>query len=521
MTEATKVMVDRALVTPAMLTAMDDFTLGAATISPARRTIGGPGGEISVEPRVMQVLVCLAEAAGRVVGREELFERCWGGVFVGDDSLNRAIAGIRRVAEDVAAGSFAIETVPRAGYRLTGATPAAVRTEPGSESALAGRRFSRRAVTGVALAASAVGGVGLWSALQTRADVRFDELMKRGRRMVGDSSPGEASSAASLFEDAVAMRPESAPAWGLLALSRSALAQASTPAQSARIVAAAETAARKALAIDQREPNALLAMFILEGSTLGWLARDRKLRQIIAIDRSNVPAISELVGLLQSTGLTRESWSWNERAVALEPLSLEPLGRRALKLWIMGRVAEADRVIDQVRDLYPQNTFAWWVRFLILAMSGRPLAALAMLDETAAMHRPPTEIALWRPTLAALDQPSAGNIAAARSACLDAATKAGLLAAEAVMILARLGQVDAAFDAANGFLLSRGAIVRRGEHAPRVLGTDASWRMSIQWLFTPPAAALRADARFLPLCAEIGLADYWQARGLKPDYLHG
>src|SRR5690348_18255390 len=90
------------LLTTAELAARPDFTLGLAAVSPSSRTIAGPGGTADVEPRVMQVLVVLAEADGQVVTREALFQRCWGGVFVGDDSLNRAIAAVRKLAADVA-----------------------------------------------------------------------------------------------------------------------------------------------------------------------------------------------------------------------------------------------------------------------------------------------------------------------------------------------------------------------------------------------------------------------------------
>jgi DNA-binding winged helix-turn-helix (wHTH) protein len=45
----------------------------------------------------MQVLVVLADAAGHVVARRTLFERCWGEVYVGDDSLNRVIAALRKI----------------------------------------------------------------------------------------------------------------------------------------------------------------------------------------------------------------------------------------------------------------------------------------------------------------------------------------------------------------------------------------------------------------------------------------
>ena len=53
----------------------------------------------------MQVLVVLADAAGQVVTRETLFNRCWGGVYVGDDSLNRAVAAVRKRGRPSAAGS--------------------------------------------------------------------------------------------------------------------------------------------------------------------------------------------------------------------------------------------------------------------------------------------------------------------------------------------------------------------------------------------------------------------------------
>jgi len=83
-------LANEGLLTTAELAARPDFTLGAARISPSSRSVTGPGGAADLEPRVMQVLVVLADAAGQVVTREALFQRCWGGVYVGEDSLNRA-----------------------------------------------------------------------------------------------------------------------------------------------------------------------------------------------------------------------------------------------------------------------------------------------------------------------------------------------------------------------------------------------------------------------------------------------
>jgi TolB-like protein len=99
-----------------------DFRIGPMSVSPSRRMVEGPRGAISLQPLVMQVFLRLLDSEGHVVTRDELFDECWGGAIVGDDSLNRAIAGVRRIANDAAPGLFEIETIPRTGYRLTGAT---------------------------------------------------------------------------------------------------------------------------------------------------------------------------------------------------------------------------------------------------------------------------------------------------------------------------------------------------------------------------------------------------------------
>ena len=86
------------------------------------------------------------------------------------------------------------------------------------------------------------------------------------------------------------------------------------------------------------------------------------------------------------------------------------------------------------------------------------------------------------------------------------------------MILCALGEVDTAFDIADGFLFSRGSIVRQDQPGSTEAANNAAWRINTQWMFTPPAAVMRADPRFLQLCNETGLTDYWRKRGVKPDY---
>ncbi len=96
-----------------------DFALGALRVRPALRTIETPGEPITLEPRVMQVLVLLADCRAEVVTRDEMITRCWNGVVVGEDAIQRCIGRLRRVAKTV--GNFEIETLSRIGYRLVGA----------------------------------------------------------------------------------------------------------------------------------------------------------------------------------------------------------------------------------------------------------------------------------------------------------------------------------------------------------------------------------------------------------------
>lgn len=94
------------------------FALGRLVVCPADLLVEDGAEKREIQPRVMQVLVALAESRSTVVSRDELIERCWGGVIVGDDSINRCILTLRNLAKSSDPPPFVIETVPRIGYRL-------------------------------------------------------------------------------------------------------------------------------------------------------------------------------------------------------------------------------------------------------------------------------------------------------------------------------------------------------------------------------------------------------------------
>jgi DNA-binding winged helix-turn-helix (wHTH) protein/TolB-like protein len=94
------------------------FNLGKFRVDPEARTVSTASGEIHLEPKVMAVLVLLAEHANEVVAREEFIAAVWPREFSGDEGLTRAISQLRKVFGKASDGPVAIETIPRTGYRL-------------------------------------------------------------------------------------------------------------------------------------------------------------------------------------------------------------------------------------------------------------------------------------------------------------------------------------------------------------------------------------------------------------------
>ena len=96
----------------------DDFRVGAWLIEPRLHTVSRNGVTVHLEPKVMGVLVCLAQHVGEPVPKEELLQAVWPDTFVTDDVLKRSISELRRVFEDDARESRIIQTIPKRGYRL-------------------------------------------------------------------------------------------------------------------------------------------------------------------------------------------------------------------------------------------------------------------------------------------------------------------------------------------------------------------------------------------------------------------
>ncbi len=94
------------------------FRLRDWTVQPSLNRLLGANGAIQIEPRLMELLLCLAKTPGEVFSRQELLHLVWGDTTVGEEALTRAVSELRRVLGDHTREPIYIETIRKRGYRL-------------------------------------------------------------------------------------------------------------------------------------------------------------------------------------------------------------------------------------------------------------------------------------------------------------------------------------------------------------------------------------------------------------------
>jgi Tol biopolymer transport system component/DNA-binding winged helix-turn-helix (wHTH) protein len=94
------------------------FRIGDWTVDPETNALIREDVERHVEPKVMRVLLTLAQRQNHVFSKEELISAVWPDTFVSDDALTRCVSILRRITEDDPHSPRFIQTVPKRGYRL-------------------------------------------------------------------------------------------------------------------------------------------------------------------------------------------------------------------------------------------------------------------------------------------------------------------------------------------------------------------------------------------------------------------
>lgn len=94
------------------------FRIADWNVEPQLNSLEREGHTLRLEPKVMQVLACLADRQGELVTKDQLIRAVWPDTFVTDDVLTRCISELRKALNDDPRQPCFVETIPKGGYRL-------------------------------------------------------------------------------------------------------------------------------------------------------------------------------------------------------------------------------------------------------------------------------------------------------------------------------------------------------------------------------------------------------------------
>lgn len=283
----------------------------------------------------------------------------------------------------------------------------------------------------------------------------------------------------------------------------SALALAAVPFTAARSVEAKQlreegmAAARKSMQLDRQNPEGYMAIAGLLPLER-YAEREELLKKAISLRPTECGCERQAYGdFLASVGRMQEAVTQYERARGMRPLAPFSNLRFAQALYVVGRNDEADRILADTLDLWPDATSLRLLKMKSALWTGRYDEAITLLG---ADDLPLTST--QRDTFAAAFQALKSQSSALRT---DSIAELERFAADqryndrlVVGTLAALGARDAALKAAANLVRTRG-------------------RFDAEVLFEPNLAGARAEPGYARLVNELGLAAYWRAARIAPD----
>ena len=496
------------------------FALGPLDVDPPSRRVSAGGRSAMLEPRVMRVLVALGGAEGAVLSRNDLIEHCWDGVIVGDNAINRAIAQLRHVLDDLGGGAVQLETITKVGFRLVcdsfspGAEPQG-RAQSGASIPVWHRPWTRRAAaTGLAGAGAAIAYAGWFRPRRHVPDPRAVELYDRGQAILNGGVPERRGEALKLYRQAVAIDPRYADAWAGLAIGQrhpniSPNLRLSDPNE-------VRDAAGRALALDPDNADARLALIAIAPQFRRWLEREAQLRTFLRDHPDSALGNALLGRTLFEVGRLAESLAAFRRVVDIEPGQQIGWLNQVWALSFAGRNQEADFALEEARKRWPRDPYVWRSGHTLLSQSKRYAETLAYLRDTS---RRPAAIPA---TL--VDSIIRQTEALATGRGIDEFRNTARKTPAASLIenilraapnLVQLGMTDAAFALIEAFCF--GGVVNGTPVAPP---GPLDLRPTYV-LYSHDVLSLQGDPRFGALLERTGLEEYWRKSGTRPDFRRG
>ena len=257
--------------------------------------------------------------------------------------------------------------------------------------------------------------------------------------------------------------------------------------------------ARRALELDPHNGEAYTALE-LALPPLDWKAREDLLVQGASMDPSFEPGIMMEGRLLAAVGRGREALGFLSRAHELDPLHNGASWSLAFALAEHGRMEQAHALVSQMQKQWPDQVSTRDARFWVSLADGATDELLAQLADPTArpVSMDQQNADLWTAGLKARATPDPATKADAIRQIRQAGDAGILNRANAMTLLAMLGDIDGAFAQAEFF--------------------QPVNPYSAPHLFISTTAAMRADPRFMLLARKFGFVAYWRETGHWPDF---
>ncbi|MBW0006905.1 MAG: toll/interleukin-1 receptor domain-containing protein [Sphingomonas sp.] len=377
------------------------------------------------------------------------------------------------------------------------------------------RRTVLAATGAVSVLGAGLAGWALWPRQQMSPEAQLylqkgmDELQANDAFEL--DNPTSLDQAIALLSKAVNLAPDSATAWGSLAMAFASRKRASPLNERAGLDARSRSAAARALQIDSSEPRALGALRMLQPVYRHWFAAEREDRAALRKQPKMPLLLFLLSDVLASVGRCADAAEISRKFDRTKFLIAGADRKVIISLWSAGDLAAADDAIRQAVERWPHNPYIWRTRIAYLTYTGRTTESLELLRDP---DERPSDIdrqlvEAMEATIVALAGSGSSKVAQDKNREFLLGNPTAIFGV--AHAFAALKALDDLFQILQGYFFGEG---RWKQLAPA--GGDENRQTGP--LFQPPMRAAWKDARFARLLDQVGLEDYWRQSSTQPDF---
>ena len=274
-----------------------------------------------------------------------------------------------------------------------------------------------------------------------------------------------------------------APAWATLAIAHQSLTGDHGKAIEA---------ARRALAIDATNIDAMTAMGSVLRQTRRWTESEAYFKRALSIDPGSAELLEDYAEFLNLVGRNHEALEVAERGMEIDPRIQPLVAAYAEALTSVGRDIEARQVVADSLRAYGDQSGLWWASLPLWLLSD----GVPTLDQPGPV-RAGAGFEYLRSSLASADAQTINDLKSILSSAPGRLEEIPITRREARLLLLYFDEVD--------------FVIEQDIADPSFFPSGAR-----EWLWSPAFQDYRAHPRFGDFLERVRITNYWDATALPP-----